>query len=121
MAKTSLVERNQRRKNTAARYRTKHEKIKELLRLLYVYGATPDIVTEVKQLFPGVTKIEDPISMLQELLQRLPRDASPCRSINRCQICGRSHAVYRIFGICRLCIRKFWMNGFIPGLRKTGR
>ena len=37
----------------------------------------------------------------------------------RCQICGRSRAVYRKFGVCRICFRKLASDGLIPGVRKA--
>jgi small subunit ribosomal protein S14 len=37
----------------------------------------------------------------------------------RCQICGRARAVYRKFGICRICFRKLASDGIIPGVRKA--
>ncbi|MBL8852712.1 MAG: type Z 30S ribosomal protein S14 [Planctomycetaceae bacterium] len=41
------------------------------------------------------------------------------RSENRCKMCGRPRAVYRKFGICRICFRKLADNGLIPGVRKA--
>lgn len=41
------------------------------------------------------------------------------RAYNRCQLCGRSHAYYRKFKICRLCLRDLASRGEIPGLRKA--
>jgi small subunit ribosomal protein S14 len=55
----------------------------------------------------------------QVKLQKLPRDASPTRLIKRCTSCGRDHGVYRKFGLCRMCLRKALMNGYIPGGRKA--
>lgn len=37
----------------------------------------------------------------------------------RCKICGRPRAVYRKFGICRICFRKLADQGMIPGVRKA--
>jgi len=37
----------------------------------------------------------------------------------RCQICGRSRAVYRKFGVCRICFRNLASDGMIPGVRKA--
>lgn len=37
----------------------------------------------------------------------------------RCGLCGRSRAVYRKFGICRICFRKLALRGMIPGVRKA--
>ncbi len=41
------------------------------------------------------------------------------RQHNRCKICGRPHAYYRHFGLCRLCLRKYALEGKIPGLKKA--
>lgn len=41
------------------------------------------------------------------------------RAYNRCQLCGRSRAYYRKFGICRICFRNLSLNGEIPGVRKA--
>jgi len=38
---------------------------------------------------------------------------------NRCQLCGRGRAVYRKFGVCRICFRKMASDGLIPGVRKA--
>ncbi len=37
----------------------------------------------------------------------------------RCKLCGRPRAVYRKFGICRICFRKLADEGMIPGVRKA--
>lgn len=37
----------------------------------------------------------------------------------RCKMCGRSRAVYRKFGICRICFRELASSGLIPGVRKA--
>lgn len=41
------------------------------------------------------------------------------RSENRCLLCGRSRAVYRKFGVCRICFRKLADQGLIPGVKKA--
>ena len=41
------------------------------------------------------------------------------RGYRRCGICGRSRAVYRKFGICRICLRERALRGEIPGMRKA--
>lgn len=41
------------------------------------------------------------------------------RSYNRCQRCGRPHAYYRKFGLCRICLRELAHKGEIPGLAKA--
>ena len=55
----------------------------------------------------------------QVKLQKLPRDASPCRRQRRCRITGRPHGVYRKFGLCRNKLREAAMRGDIPGLIKS--
>jgi small subunit ribosomal protein S14 len=37
----------------------------------------------------------------------------------RCKLCGRPRAVYRKFGICRICFRDMASNGLIPGVKKA--
>jgi small subunit ribosomal protein S14 len=41
------------------------------------------------------------------------------RLVRRCKICGRPRAVYRKFGICRICFRKLADEGLIPGVKKA--
>ncbi len=41
------------------------------------------------------------------------------REVRRCQLCGRSRAVYRKFKICRICFRSLASIGMIPGVRKA--
>ena len=49
--------------------------------------------------------------------QRKPK--FPVRAYRRCTMCGRSRAVYRKFGICRICLRNLAHRGEIPGMRKA--
>ena len=46
-----------------------------------------------------------------------PRDKIRIRL--RCKICGRPRAVYRKFGVCRICFRNMASDGLIPGVRKA--
>ena len=41
------------------------------------------------------------------------------RSYTRCRRCGRSRAVFRKFGLCRICLRELAHQGFIPGMTKS--
>jgi small subunit ribosomal protein S14 len=55
----------------------------------------------------------------QSKLQKLPRDASPVRQRNRCELSGRPRGVYRKFGLGRNKLREATMRGDVPGLRKA--
>ncbi len=48
---------------------------------------------------------------------RKPKFSS--RRMSRCKLCGRPRAVYRKFGICRLCFKKLANEGLIPGVKKA--
>ncbi|HAT56512.1 MAG TPA: 30S ribosomal protein S14 [Veillonellaceae bacterium] len=54
-----------------------------------------------------------------EGLSKLPKDASPTRLHNRCQLTGRPHGYMRKFGICRNQFRDLAYRGEIPGIRKA--
>lgn len=41
------------------------------------------------------------------------------RAYTRCCRCGRPHAVYRKFGLCRICFRELALKGELPGVRKA--
>ncbi len=52
-------------------------------------------------------------------LANLPRDSSPTRSHNRCQLTGRSKGTLRKFKISRIMLRELALAGKIPGLKKA--
>ncbi|HET7513045.1 MAG TPA: 30S ribosomal protein S14 [Chthoniobacterales bacterium] len=52
-------------------------------------------------------------------LSQLPRDASPTRVVNRCQVSGRRRAFIRRFRISRLTFRELASQGLIPGVTKS--
>ncbi len=41
------------------------------------------------------------------------------RAYTRCTRCGRPRAVYRKFGVCRICLRELAHQGAIPGMTKS--
>jgi small subunit ribosomal protein S14 len=51
--------------------------------------------------------------------QKLPRNASPSRLRNRCDITGRPRGTFRKFGLARLKLRDIAMRGEVPGLTKA--
>jgi small subunit ribosomal protein S14 len=99
MAKTSMVEREKRRTRTAKKYAAKRTQLKELIR-------SPRTSDEAR-------------AEAQVKLQKLPRDASPTRGRNRCQLTGRPRGVYRKFGLARTKVREVANRGEIPGLVKS--
>ncbi len=94
-----MVERERRRGKIVRKYAARRAELKELVR-------SPKTSPEERQ-------------AAQARLQTLPRDASPSRLRNRCQITGRSRGVYRKFGLSRAKIREVAMRGEIPGLTKA--
>lgn len=54
-----------------------------------------------------------------EGLQKLPRNASPVRLHNRCQLTGRPRGYMRQFGISRVTFREMALEGKIPGVKKS--
>ncbi len=52
-------------------------------------------------------------------LDKLPKNASPVRLKNRCQITGRPKGYVRYFGLSRVMLREMALNGKIPGLKKA--
>ena len=55
----------------------------------------------------------------QQKLSKLPRNSSKIRVMNRCQITGRPHGVYRKLRISRIALRQLGLQGKIPGLVKS--
>jgi small subunit ribosomal protein S14 len=99
MAKTSMINRETKREQIAKRYAAKRAKLKEIIR----NPKSSDADREAAQ----------------AKLQALPRDASPSRQRNRCQITGRPRGYYRKFGLGRTKLREATMRGEIPGLGKA--
>ena len=52
-------------------------------------------------------------------ITQLPRDASPTRVVNRCEVTGRRRAFIRRFKISRLTFRELASQGLIPGVTKS--
>lgn len=99
MAKLSLIARDKKRSKLEKKYQTKRAELKELARKAYIRGEIP--------------------WEIHKQLQALPRNSHFTRVRKRCRLCGRPRSVYRKFSLCRLCLRKFAMQGFIPGLVKA--
>jgi small subunit ribosomal protein S14 len=54
-----------------------------------------------------------------QALDLLPKNASPVRLKNRCQLTGRPKGYVRYFGVSRVMLREMALNGKIPGLKKA--
>jgi small subunit ribosomal protein S14 len=99
MAKKSMIAREKKRAEVAARYAAKRDALKAVIK---------DPNSSFEQIEEATLK-----------LQKLPRDASASRKHNRCQVTGRPHGYYRKFGLCRNKLREAAMRGDIPGLVKA--
>jgi small subunit ribosomal protein S14 len=99
MAKTCMINREHKRAKTVKKYAAKRKELKAIV-------LSPKSSYEEKM-------------AAQTKLQKLPRDASPARQRNRCELTGRSRGVYRKFGLGRHKLREATMRGDVPGLRKA--
>ena len=94
-----MIAREDKRTKLVGKYEAKRKALKELIR-------NPE------------SSFEDRESA-QLKLQKLPRDSSPSRGRNRCNLTGRPHGVYRKFGLSRNKLREATMRGDVPGLSKA--
>jgi small subunit ribosomal protein S14 len=99
MAKLSMVQRDVKRKKLIERYAEKRKALKVIIHDVNASDSDKD--------------------KAQVKLNNLPRDSSPSRYRNRCQITGRPHGYYRKFGLCRNKLREAAMRGDVPGLVKA--
>jgi len=99
MAKTSMVNRDVKRKKLVKKFAARRDALKKT-----VSSATASYEE----------KMEAAVK-----LQKLPRDSSPSRVRNRCVLSGRPRGVYRKFGLGRNKLREATMRGDVPGLRKA--
>lgn len=99
MAKKSKLQKNRRRAELVARYAEKRAAL----------------VAVMKD--PEATSDEKRDAMAK--LRRLPRDSSPVRGRNRCQMTGRPRGYIRKFGLSRIAFREMALKGELPGVRKS--
>jgi small subunit ribosomal protein S14 len=86
------------------------------IRLVQKYAAKR---AELKAAIKNPSLSEDERIAAREKLNKMPRDASPVRVRNRCNITGRPHGYYRKFGLARNKLREAAMRGDVPGLVKA--
>jgi small subunit ribosomal protein S14 len=99
MAKTCMVEREKKRAKLVKKYAAKR--------------------TELKRRVSDVSLPLEERMAAAAALAKLPRDSSPVRQRNRCQLSGRPRGVYSRFGLARNKLREATMRGDVPGLRKA--
>ena len=99
MAKTSLINRDQKRRDVVKKFAAKR-------------AALTAIATNVS------ISDEERFAARQKL-QALPRDSSPVRLRNRCALTGRPRGVFSKFGLGRTKLREYAMRGEIPGVVKA--
>ena len=74
---------------------------------------------ELKSIILSMAASDDDKIAAELKLQKLPRDSSPSRLRNRCNITGRPHGFYRKFGLGRNKLRESVMRGDVPGVTKA--
>ncbi len=99
MAKVSMINRELKRTKLVKKYAAKREVLK----------------AQIKNMLLS----EEERRAAREKLSMLPRDSSPVRQRNRCNLTGRPHGYYRKFGLSRNKLREAAMRGDVPGLVKA--
>src|SRR6185369_4919891 len=99
MAKLSSINKNERRKKLVQQNAAKYAKLKAV--------ANDTSKDETERLIARLKMAE------------IPRNGNPTRIRNRCELTGRSRAVYRKFRLSRIMLRELGNKGLIPGLTKS--
>lgn len=99
MAKASLIQRELKREQLAAKYSKKYN--------------------ELKAIIDDAKRSEEERYAARLELQKLPRNAYPTRLRNRCELTGRPRGTFRKFGLARNKIRELAFKGDIPGVVKA--
>ena len=99
MAKLSAINKNNKRIKLSNKFYLKRKKLKEIIM---------NKKLSLNERF-----------VAQQKLSKLPRNSAKNRIMNRCQITGRPHGVYRKLKISRIALRQLGLEGKIPGLVKS--
>lgn len=99
MAKTSSVEKNNRRRKLVAQYAGKRKRLKAI---------ADDLKRPAEERFQARLKLAE-----------MPRNGSIVRIRNRCEVTGRARAYYRKLKMCRNQLREQASQGLIPGMVKS--
>ena len=99
MAKTSMIERNNKRKRLAKKFETRRTRLKAI---------AADRSLPAEERFAARLKLAE-----------LPRNSSPSRVRNRCDLTGRPRGYYRKLRMSRIALRDLGSQGLIPGMIKS--
>ena len=99
MAKMSAINKNNKRIKLSDKFYKKRSKLKKIIM---------DKKLSLEERFKA-----------QQKLSKLPRNSARVRVMNRCQITGRPHGVYRKLKISRIALRQLGLEGKIPGMVKS--
>ncbi|MCO5147717.1 MAG: 30S ribosomal protein S14 [Aquamicrobium sp.] len=99
MAKTSSVEKNNRRRKLVDQYAARRAALKAIIM---------DQSKPIEERFRAQLK-----------LAALPRNSAKVRIRNRCEVTGRPRAYYRKLKMSRVALRELGNNGLVPGLVKS--
>ena len=99
MAKLSAINKNNRRIKLSNKFYSKRLKLKKIV---------------MNKKLPLEERFK-----AQQKLSNLPRNSAKNRVMNRCQITGRPHGVYRKLKISRIALRQLGLEGKIPGMVKS--
>ncbi|HYH69987.1 MAG TPA: 30S ribosomal protein S14 [Methyloceanibacter sp.] len=99
MAKTSMVERNKKRRRLADKFKAKRTRLKTI-------AADRNVPAEER--FAARLRLAE-----------LPRNSSPTRIRNRCELSGRPRGYYRKLKMSRIALRELGSQGLIPGMVKS--
>jgi small subunit ribosomal protein S14 len=99
MAKTSAIQRNLKRIKLSKKYEKKRMALKKIIK---------NKKTPLTERFAA-----------QLRLNKLPKNSAKIRVVNRCEITGRPHGVYRKLKISRIALREMASSGKIPGMTKS--
>ena len=99
MAKLSSINKNNRRIKLSDKFFNKRSKLKKIV---------------MNKKLPLEERFK-----AQQKLSKLPRNSASNRIMNRCQITGRPHGVYRKLKISRIALRQLGLEGKIPGMVKS--
>ena len=99
MAKLSIINREQKRRDTVKKFSAKRSALVAIAN--------------------NVSLTEEERFAARQKIQALPRNSSPVRLRNRCALTGRPRGVFSKFGLGRTKLREFAMRGEIPGVVKA--